>query len=300
MSHTKESFDNYFETINQELYLGYPEKLEEYLRKEWSDKWKFHQKINKLDNYPLTILGTLENLKKENLEKLSKKNCYWYIKQKDGSFGRQIKITKNPLSFFGELVLTNKINQYIIQKEIITDDFNNRKYDYRIYLLILKRNNNIEYYYYKKYVIRFAYKENDNDNDKRDIYNSITNHHIYSLQKLDENFYKINDEFEKNHEKDIINLNLKFITILKSYQEDFEDLLENNQFRILGMDYLVEKLTNKLYILELNTKPGVFYKDVIEDFFIKYNKFHENLVMNLNDVIFNNNLNLENNWIKIN
>ena len=38
MSHTKESFDNYFNKINVNLYSGYPDKLEEYLKKEWSDK----------------------------------------------------------------------------------------------------------------------------------------------------------------------------------------------------------------------------------------------------------------------
>ena len=247
-----------------------------------------------MENYPLTILGSLENLQKENLEKLSKKNCYWYIKQKDGSFGRQITITKKPITFFGEKVLTNKINQYVIQKEIITDDYKNRKYDYRIYLLIIKQNDEIKYYYYKKYIVRFAFKEQDDIT--KDIYNSITNHHIYSLQKLDENFYQFNENFEKHHETEIYQLNEKFINLFKNYQKDFEDLLENNQFRILGMDYLVEKLTNKLFILELNTKPGVFYSNVEEEFFIKYNNFHENIIIDLNNLILEK---YQENWLKI-
>jgi len=91
-------------------------------------------------------------------------------------------------------------------------------------------------------------------------------------------------------------LNEKFINLFKNYQKDFEDLLENNQFRILGMDYLVEKLTNKLFILELNTKPGVFYSNVEEEFFIKYNNFHENIIIDLNNLILEK---YQENWLKI-
>jgi len=291
---TRESFDNYFNDINPELFNLYPEKFEEYLKKEWSDKVKFHEKVNHLSNYPLTLVSTKDNLNQQYLNKLTKKNCYWYIKKKTGSYGRSITITKNPISFFGSLIRTMDINNYIIQKEIISDDFEGRKYDYRIYLLIIKRNNKIEYYFYNEYVIRFCYKKIDND--KRDIYNSITNHHIYSLQKLDKNFYCFNKEFKKNHYEKIESLNKSFIDIFSKYEKDFIDLINENEYRILGMDYMVEKDTNKLFILELNTIPGVYYPDVEEDFFIRYNNFHKKLVVELNNLI---NYGKSDKWLKI-
>lgn len=281
---TKESFDNYYQDINPELFNLFPKDFEDYLRKEWSDKVEFHKKVNNLSNYPLTVISTKTNLHHSFLSKLAKKNCYWFIKKKDGSYGRSITITKNPISFFGSLIRTSDINKYVIQKEIISDTLEDRKYDYRIYLLIIKKDNKINYYYYEDYVIRFCYKQ---VSEKKDLLNSITNHHIYSLQKLDSKFYCFNNEFKKDHMVKIKELNKEFIILFSKYENDFKDLLKENEFRILGMDYMVEKSTDKLFILELNTMPGVYYPDVKEDFFIKYNNFHKNIVLELNNLIHN-------------
>jgi len=292
---TKESFDNYYEEINSELYNLFPKDFENYLRTEWSDKVKFHKKISNLSNYPLTVISTIQNLQISFLEKLGKKGCYWYIKKKNGSYGRNITITKNPITFFGSLIRTSDINNYVIQKEILSDNYKGKKYDYRVYLLIIKINGKINYYYYDDYIVRFCYEKED-EAKPRNVYNSITNHHIYSLQKLDRNFYCFNKDFEKNHQEKIVNLNESFITLFSLHEKDFINLLKDNEFRILGMDYLVEKNSNKLFILEMNTVPGVFYSNSEEDFFIKYNNFHKVLICDLNNLIFNNK---SEKWIKI-
>ena len=277
MKISKESFDNYYNDVNSEFFNYYPEELESYLRKEWSDKWMFHKRMCDFDNYPLTLLGTIENLKESRLEKLSKKGCYWYIKKRDGSYGRSICITKNPLSFFGGKLLASKVNSYLIQKEIKSELHNGRKYDYRIYIMLLRRGEKIEYYYYKRYVVRFCYKGLD---EKRDIYNSITNHHIYSLLKLDENFYELSDKFDKDNEK-IESLNESFINRLREYEYEYKDMMCINSFRILGLDYMVESKTDKIYILELNTIPGVYYGGVEDEFFKRYNNFHMEIIKDL-------------------
>ena len=135
MENTLESFDNYFNIINSDLYNGYSEKLVSYFNKKFGDKWNFHLIFNKEKYYPLTYLGT-----KENILKISENNNKnrWYIKKRDGSYGRNITITDNPKNFFNKNI---KSNDFIIQKEIKPDIVNKRKYDYRIYFLILKKNN---------------------------------------------------------------------------------------------------------------------------------------------------------------
>lgn len=282
---TKESFDNYYDEVNRDLHNGYSKGFVEYLNITFGDKWNFHLIFEKEKYYPFTILGTLSNIK--NLGNLPRSN--YYIKKRDGSYGRNIEITDNPKKFFNQYGL--KENDYVIQKEINTDLNKNRKYDYRIYLLILKKNDRIIYGYYKKYVIRNSYSEYD---DKNSIYSKITNHHIYSLQELDEHFYNLSEDFEKNHVDKIESLNKRVLEKIKEYESEFFSKLGNNQFRILGVDYLVEKLTNKLFILEINITPGVFYLNKTQDYFIKYNNFHKYIIDDLNNLILDN---CNENWI---
>lgn len=287
MECTLESFDNYFDKINLNLHNGYSKEFVDYIKKTLGDKWNFYNLFMREKYIPFTLLGTQNNIVK--LDKLPKNN--YYIKKRNGSYGRQITITKHPIVFFKQYGL--KENSYIIQREINTDTYKNRKYDYRIYLLILKKNNKINYGYYKKYIVRNSFSELDKSNSK---FSKITNHHIYSLQELDENFYILSDEFEKDHKTKIEKLNLRVINKLKCLETNFDSLLKNNQFRILGLDYLVEKLTNKIYLLEINTTPGVYYKNNTKNFILKYNKFHELIVKNLNELINCKEL-INNNWI---
>lgn len=290
IENTPESFDNYFNKINKNLYLSYSKDFIDYFKNKFGDKWNCHLIFENEKYYPFTLLGSREVIL--NLENLPK-NKYYYIKKRDGSYGRSITITKNPRNFFINSILVS--NSYIIQREIESMLYNNRKFDYRIYLLILKKDNKIMYGYYKKYVIRNCVNELINETDK---YCKITNHHVYSLKNLDENFYILDEDFEIKHHEKIYKLNEKVLYKIKEYEKEYYDMLKNNQFRILGVDYLVEKNTNKLYLLELNITPGVYYPDVKEDFFIKYNNFHENIIKDLNDII-NENV-VENNFVFIN
>jgi len=276
---TKESFDNYFDEIDSELHNGYSRDLVEYLNKTFGDKWNFNLIFGTEKYIPFTLLGTFENIKK--LVNLPLNN--YYIKKRDGSYGRQITITKTPSLFFKNPRL--KENDYVIQKEINTDLNNKRKYDYRIYLLILKKDNRVKYGYYRKYVIRNSYNEIDSSNNK---FSKITNHHIYSLQELDKNFYTLSDDFEKNHSVKIESLNKKVLSKLGEFESEFISKMSNNQFRILGVDYIVEKQTNKLFMLELNVTPGVFYADKTQDYFIRYNNFHKEIVEGLSNLLHNN------------
>lgn len=276
---TPESFDNFYNDINEKLHNSFSFKFVDYLKNKFGDKWNCHLVFENEKYYPFTLLGTNDVIL--NLSNLSN-NKYYYIKLRNGSYGRSIWITKNPKSFFVNNMGTNN---YIIQREVESELYKNRKFDYRIYLLILKKDNNILYGYYKKYVIRNCVNEMNSETDK---YSKITNHHIYSLKSLDENFYILDDDFELKHQNKVFKLNEKVLKKIKESENEFYDMLENNQYRILGVDYLVEKNTNKLYMLEINITPGVYYPDVNQDFFIKYNNFHKNIIKDLNNLIYNN------------
>lgn len=277
MEKTRESFDNYFNEINLDLYNGYSKEFVKYLFKEFGDKWEFHLKFESEKYYPLTLLGNQESIK--NIHNLPD-NVYYYIKKRDGSYGRQISITKSPHSFFKN---NKEKNQYVIQKEIESYLYKNRKFDYRIYLIILKIDGKIKYGYYKKYVIRNCVRDMNNKNIK---YRKLTNHHIYSLEGLDKDFYIFNDDFEIDHSKKINKLNVRVLNKIREYENDFYNLLDNKQFRILGVDYIPERDTEKLYLLEINITPGVFYSNVREKFFIDYNDFHKQMVKDLNEVVY--------------
>lgn len=289
MAETKESFDNYYKEVNKDLYEGYNEKFYKYLEKEFGDKWKFHLKFFNESYYPETILGTYKNilgLKDKNFDD------NYYVKDRYGSFGRNIKITKSPYNFFRN----KQVNRYVIQKEIKSMINNKKKFDYRIYFLLLKRNNVIEYYYYDKYVIRNC--ADNYDEKSLDFFSNITNHHMYSLRKLDSNFYKLNEDFELDHSELIKEINFSVLKKMMEYKNDYVNIVKNGDFRILGIDYVVEKDTRKLYVLEINTKPGVYYPDVKEDYMIKYNNFHKKIVSDLNNILIDNRF-YKNNWIKV-
>lgn len=283
---TKESFDNYYEKINKNLYNGYSDKFEKYMNNTFGDKWNFHLIFENEKYYPKSILGKMENIKM--LKKLDN-NLKYYIKNRYESYGRDIIITNNPYNFFLKKQMNN---MYIIQREIKSVMLNDRKYDYRIYVLILKKNNKIIYYFYKYYILRFAREKYDNSNK---IFSNLTNHHIYSLKDLDSNFYKIeyknNDDYLK-----VLNLTKIVCKKISEYENEFKDLLNENEFRIFGLDYLKENITNKFYVLELNTKPGVYYKDDNRDFIVKYCDFHKNIVFELNNLIYKN---TSEKWISI-
>lgn len=276
---TPESFDNFYNDINEKLHNSFSFKFVDYLKNKFGDKWNCHLIFENEKYYPFTLLGTNDVIL--NLSNLPN-NKYYYIKLRNGSYGRSIYITKNPKSFF---VNNTGINNYIIQREVESELYKNRKFDYRIYLLILKKDNKILYGYYKKYVIRNCVNEMNSETDK---YSKITNHHIYSLKSLDENFYILDDDFELKHQNKVFKLNEKVLKKIKECENEFYNMLKNNQYRILGVDYLVEKNTNKLYMLEINITPGVYYPDVNQDFFIKYNNFHKNIIKDLNNLIYKN------------
>ncbi|ADO67342.1 putative tubulin-tyrosine ligase family protein [Cafeteria roenbergensis virus] len=286
---TKESFDNYYNEINMLLYNGYSLKFVEYLKNKFGDKCNFHLIFQRENYYPLTFIGSIKNINSFN--NLPSSN--YYIKKRNGSYGKNITITTNPNRFFNQYGI--KENDYVVQKEIDTDLYKNKKYDYRVYLLILKINNKIKYGYYTKYVIRNSLYEFNNTND---IYSKLTNHHIYSLKELDKNFYILSDEFKKTHENKIKILNERVLNKIKDYEDEFKSLLNNHNFRILGVDYVAEKLTNKLFILELNATPGVYYKNQTKDYLKKYNNFHKNIIEDLNNLLYNTN-SQDNNWIII-
>lgn len=281
MENTKESFDNYYNDVNINLHKCYPEKFVNYLLREFGDKWEFHLKFESEKYYPFTLLGNVETIK--NLGNLPN-NVYYYIKKRNGSYGRQIQITKNPSEFFRKNL---ERNMYVIQREIDSMIYNNRKFDYRVYLIIYKREGEIRYGYYNRYVIRNCVNEYSNNSD---IYCKLTNHHIYSLRGLDENFYILDSDFGLDHKSKINRLSKRVLRKIKEYEDNFYDLLDDNNFRILGVDYIVERNTSKLFLLEINITSGVYYENVLDEFYKKYNNFHLKMVMDLNELIFNDNI----------
>jgi len=178
-----------------------------------------------------------------NLDNISENKKY-LLKPASESGGKGIKIVEN--------IKEIPINHFL--QEIIEPDFiEGKKYDLRVYLLIIKYNNKKYYYLSTDGKIRISLNNYKIDDAKSVIINS-------SQINKDSNIF--HQQLKWSYLKDYNFNEIEKITA------DFISLLNidnvNNIFNIYGLDF-IKDINNKYYLLEINNLPNFYHPNDSKD-----------------------------------
>ena len=200
----------------------------------------------------------------------------WLIKPKSGSLGHGIRIFLTLKDIPEEFLLTRYINPPHL--------INNKKYDFRIYILVTGLAP-FRLYIYTEGLVRFASENYSTDiKDLKKSYRHLTN---ISLNKKNKDAFVIANDLDteegnrwsfKAYEEYCKKNNIKFEDIFEQmkdnsikafisvHKEYYEKIINKNQkshnfFELHGLDYLPDK-NLKLYFLEGNDRPSLLMGDI--------------------------------------
>jgi len=192
---------------------------------------------------------------------------FWFCKPINGSQGKGVIITKNPEK------IRNKFSM-IIQENITSSLYQERKWDLRIYVLHRIINNKFETYLYFNGIIRLApEKFKKNNLNKRSL---VTNTSSYS--KADDR-NELNLCFDKHpNYKDFL---YKIIVTIKDVhntliKQKFKRKKFKCQNHLFGYDFIFDQNHNP-FILEVNTKPAGISKNNSQPIKDMKKKMYKNL-----------------------
>jgi len=199
--------------------------------------------LEKCPYYPKSyIFYSLKNFKKTELE-----NKVYFVKPKYGSNSSNISLFYNK-----NLVLGNWENikfPLIFQEEVINMRIiDNHKFDLRVHVLYIKVENTIRAFFYKDIIQRITFSE---------------------LKILSKESVFTNVKDKNKHTEEIIEPSENLIISLKDSNKYITEKMKeskNNhtlEFFLSGFDVIVDK-DDKHWILEVNTKPDLFYGGVIK------------------------------------
>ena len=200
----------------------------------------------------------------------------WLIKPKSGSLGHGIRIFLSMDDIPPEFLLTRYINPPHL--------INNKKYDFRVYILVTGLAP-FRMYIYTEGLVRFASEEYSTDiKDLKENYRHLTNISLnkkntksfkvandvdteegnrWSFQAYKEYCNRNNINFDEIFEQMKDNSIKAFISVHKEYYEKIKNKKQEsfNFFELHGLDYLPDK-NLKLYFLEGNDRPSLIMSDI--------------------------------------
>jgi tubulin polyglutamylase TTLL1/tubulin monoglycylase TTLL3/8 len=193
----------------------------------------------------------------------------WILKPSNLNRGREIILCDNLNKIEKEVnnIKKNKKFQYLLLQKYIENIllYNKRKFDIRIWVLLVFLNNKYNCFYFKEGHLKSS-TENYNINDNN-IYIHLTN---YSIQKYNNNFskYEIGNEISFKEFQNFLGEKINFknkilpniINIIKisinSVINKFNLINRNYCFEIFGYDFILDE-NYVPYLLEINTNPGL-------------------------------------------
>ena len=200
----------------------------------------------------------------------------WLIKPKSGSLGHGIRIFLSLNDIPPEFLLTRYINPPHL--------INNKKYDFRTYILVTGLAP-FRMYIYTEGLVRFASEEYSTDiKDLKESYRHLTNISLnkknlksfkqanevdteegnrWSFQAYKEYCKRNNINFDNIFEQMKDNSIKAFISVHKEYYEKIKNKKQEsfNFFELHGLDYIPDK-NLKLYFLEGNDRPSLIMSDI--------------------------------------
>jgi hypothetical protein len=209
------------------------------------------------DYIPDTHIFDKEN--SETIKHIFNDTSMWIIKPDNSSFRNGISVVKS-YQHVVDTIKKYSWSTWIIQKYINNPLLiNNKKFHFRLYVIVIKNQHNVNVYFYNKGFMYFSKKPYTNDNLDKDVHLSGEN---------DKNSVKIFPEdfitnFGKNIYETVVYPQFKDIvenTILSVYKkiECPNNEVDNHRcFKMLGYDILIDD-SYKLYVAEINARRITF------------------------------------------
>ena len=235
-----------------------------------------HQLYELIKNKPYTLPYVIFDIKTNYIQHIKQfillDNKLWFLK-KSGveTYGGYdvfpIYANNDFVDNLQELIKTSnsnkkyKYNIFVLQKGV-SDPLllDSKKFDVRMYGLIVFNKTNLYVYFCKMGIIRKTLKKYNKNNTERDIqltnttfnkatldniqdYNILTE--LYSSEHI---YYKYFNEMQSIY-TDIIKLAIKYLNTSHEFG-----------YQLLGMDYIINN-DGKIYVLEINKYPAIYYDE---------------------------------------
>ena len=162
----------------------------------------------------------------------------------------------------------------------------NRKFDFRIHLLITYQNEELILYFPNNFLTRFAcshFNKNDNSSESK-----LTNLTIKDKTSIGNSNFSFHDIFNKHPHKTQILKNIKTI-LLDLKKTIIENLTEKTyksnymlEYHLVGLDIILDRNLTP-YILEINKNPDLYDNVANSDF--TGTKIHKNSSILIQDLI---------------
>ena len=235
-----------------------------------------------MENYE--IKNNEESFKQIN--KLFKKHKYWIVKPTVGASGFGVKIFNNSDNLIKYISTFNKKYSYKESKWVIQQYIDNpllikkynKKFHFRVNILITLINNKIELYIFNHYSFYLAGKEFTLKKLTKNIHDT----HLKSTKKKESGTYP--EYFIKmygtKNRKEVDNQIRKLFSYIKTQIKVSCFKESKNCFKFYGADIMVTDNFN-IKILEINDNPG-------NSFFEMFPKYKNDFYKGMFDIIINN------------
>ena len=280
---------------------------------------KILQSVNYIPTTFVIENGILvSNIKQlEKFKMMSEKSCKWYLKEDNGYGGKNIQILKN-CKDFTKYIKSNK--KYVLQHDVHNPMlYDGRKFDIRIYVIVVYINSKYYYYVHPTSAIRisaFPY-----DSTSTDINNNLTNCSIHDKFKYN-NLITSQSLLTKSESNNYEYMEYIYPEMKKILKDLFYRLEKNNNFKktnsnmkgyeIMGIDFIVsenikQKTTKlnsigqnkKVYLLEINRNIGYSLKDKPEKTILEVHQIFEDFIDSLLEpLVLNKNIDFINKNLK--
>ena len=213
-----------------------------------------------------------------------------YILKKNLQRKKGIKISNSLYEIENAKYDNYKLVQCMIESYLI----NNRKFNIRLYVLIIAKDSNIKVYLHK--YNKLLYASNKVSKNRLDFDSNITNSYSVDKNIYESHPYNIT-ELERLTKNDKIKYQMKdklmkFCRAFVLPLGKLDSVKKNTKFQLFGIDALYDK-NGDIYFLEINKGPDMKPKDdrdkkmktkVLNDTFSKLDIIHDN--HNLYDEIY--------------
>lgn len=204
---------------------------------------------------PTYILKKNEDMAKFNKD-FSKDNVY--ILKKNLQRKKGIKISNNLYEIENAKYDNYKLVQSMIESYLI----NNRKFNIRIYVLVIAKDSNIKVYLHK--YNKLLYASNKVNKNRLDFDSNITNSYYVDKNIYESHPFNIaelekltkNDKIESQMKEKLMKFCRAFVLPLGK----LESVKKNTKFQLFGIDALYDK-HGDIYFLEINKGPDMKPKD---------------------------------------
>lgn len=216
------------------------------------------------------------DIKNNYIDELNKNiklnNELWFLKKSADTTlgGYDIFPIYSDLNFIDNL--NRKINEsnkekkyessiFILQKGVDNPILiNDKKFDFRMYGLIVYTKNEIGFYFYKTGIIRKSMQKYDKNSTEKNVQLTNTTFNKKELNEISD-YEVLTEMYDENHNLYNYYDEMKniYIDVMDTYKNKFDVTTYKYGYHLIGLDFIIDN--NGVYLLEINRSPAIYYDE---------------------------------------